>query len=83
MKMPQPLLARLRASILKVCQENQCWPSQYAEKNPTFTAKRVRWDYFWAAKKYDPEFGTECYAAGLNDTHIDTALRSIVTVDAR
>lgn len=38
------------------------------------TAKRHRWDAFWASRFDAQPF----YAAGLDDSHIDTALRAIV-----
>jgi hypothetical protein len=38
------------------------------------TTERERWDALWASPDH-PEFLRRCYAEGLNDNHIDTALR--------
>lgn len=40
--------------------------------------KRFRWDLFHAATA-GTRMGSDLYAAGYNDTHLDTALRSIVS----
>jgi hypothetical protein len=40
--------------------------------------KRFRWDLFYAATA-GTSMISDLYAAGYNDTHLDTALRSIVT----
>ena len=54
--------------------------SQYRADNPTFTAKRVRWDYFHAAGKPALEFLCRTLYQYMNDDHMDTALKAIVGV---
>ena len=47
------------------------------ERVPKDPAMRLRWDWFWAAGLM--EYGRDTlYENGINDDHIDTALRSIV-----
>lgn len=42
-----------------------------------FSHERMRWDLFWLANKIDKTLLKDCYAEGLKDSHIDTALRRI------
>ena len=65
MKMSQQLFQKLQAAV-----------SPYVHTTSGET-KRQRWDVLWRAvdeKRFDI---LECYAAGLDDAHIDTALRTI------
>lgn len=48
----------------------------YRAANPTFSEKRIRWDYSYAAK-LSPWVCQNLYSY-VNDEHIDTALRHIV-----
>ena len=50
--------------------------SQYKSENPTFSDKRVRWDYWRAAGLLS--WTCDTLYKYLNDEHIDTALRAIV-----
>jgi len=44
------------------------------------TLKRLRWDLFHMACKKDVALSRACYGVeGLNDSHIDTALRKIIS----
>lgn len=52
--------------------------AEYRAANPTFSDKRVRWDYLWAAK-LSTWISDNLYSY-MNDTHIDTALKAIVGV---
>lgn len=57
-------------------------PAYYREhKIGTDHDRRFRWDMFWASMAKDGRHNTELYkevSAGLNDEHIDTALRKVV-----
>jgi len=46
-----------------------------------FSPKRYRWDLFWIAqRRSNLQLGCSLYEKGLNDDHIDTALRKITGV---
>lgn len=50
--------------------------AQYRAQNPTFSDKRIRWDYWRAAGLLS--FTCDVLYKYLSDEHIDTALRAIV-----
>jgi len=52
----------------------------YRTMNPGFSDKRVRWDYFHAAGVTALKFLCDDLYKYMNDTHMDTALKSIVGV---
>lgn len=52
----------------------------YRASNPTFSDKRVRWDYFHGAGQPALRFLCDTLYPYMNDTHMDTALRAIVGV---
>ena len=54
--------------------------AEYRKANPTFSDKRVRWDYFHAAGKLALSFLCDTLYKYMNDTHMDTALKAIVGV---
>jgi hypothetical protein len=54
--------------------------SEYRKDNPTFSDKRVRWDFFYGAGAPARLFVCDHLYTYLNDTHIDTALKAIVGV---
>ena len=49
--------------------------AQYRAENPTFSDKRIRWDYWRAAGLLT--WTCDTLYKYLNDEHIDSALRSI------
>ena len=81
MKISNEHYQALRTAILAVVPVMPT-AKQYMDRDPTIaridrakdTAKRYRWDLFWASR-FD---AAPLYSAGLNDDHIDTALRTIV-----
>jgi hypothetical protein len=54
--------------------------NEYRAANPQFSDKRVRWDYFHAAGRPALSFLCDTLYKYMNDTHMDTALKSIVGV---
>lgn len=81
MKMSEQHYAQLRLAILSALPKIPT-AAQYAARDPVIpridrakdTAMRHRWDALWAAR-FDCK---PLYDAGLNDNHIDTALRAII-----
>ena len=54
--------------------------AEYRKANPTFSDKRVRWDYFHVAGRPALSFLCDTLYKYMNDTHMDTALKAIVGV---
>lgn len=56
------------------------WKTQYS--NNGLSDKRLRWDMFWGAcaahRNETGEHLGDLYCKGLNDNHIDTALKRII-----
>lgn len=75
MKIPADTVAALQAAIAPFADKLEAHAASLAS-NPKVgnLAMRVRWDAFWASK-FD---ASPIYRAGCNDTHIDTALRSVM-----
>lgn len=78
MKITDNDLSTLRGFIEPVMQRVPV--SEYRAANPTFSDKRIRWDYFHAAGQPALRFLCDVLYKYMNDTHIDTALKSIVGV---
>jgi hypothetical protein len=53
---------------------------EYVKANPTFSPKRVRWDYYHAAGKDARELLCGTLYQYMNDDHMDTALKAIVGI---
>ncbi len=72
MRMPQKMFDDLKASVLAIVEASPegIEQSYYAAG---LTPKRFRWDALHASK-WDTR---AAYNAGLNDAHMDTALRAI------
>ena len=72
----------LRAAMSKVLADSPDAAESYAKQG--LSPKRFRWDVLHAAKINDePSYRFVCdvlYADGLDDSHIDSALRKIVNV---
>jgi hypothetical protein len=49
-----------------------------AEGKAKDTDMRLRWDLFWACQKTDPTLQESIRREGLNDTHMDTALKALL-----
>lgn len=77
------------AKLLEACQTVKADP-RHAGITPAYyreqkigknTDERFRWDMFWASMSKNGRHNTEFYnevTNGLNDSHIDTALKRIV-----
>ena len=52
----------------------------YRGQNPSFSDKRVRWDYFHGTGRAGLDFLCDTLYKYMNDEHMDTALKSIVGV---
>ena len=54
--------------------------AQYKASNPTFSDKRIRWDYFHGAGQPALRFLCDKLYKYMNDTHMDPALNTIVGI---
>lgn len=78
MKITPEHLETLRSMIMPVMQRVPV--EEYRHNNPQFSDKRIRWDYFHAAGRPALDFLCNVLYPYMNDTHMDTALKSIVGV---
>jgi len=78
MKIKPEDLQTLKALIEPILQKTPV--SMYRQANPTFSDKRVRWDYFHAAGRPALTFLCDVLYEYMNDSHMDTALKTIVGV---
>lgn len=76
MKIKPEHLAALQAMIQPVLERTPV--AEYRKANPTFSDKRIRWDYFHAAGKPALSLLCDTLYKYMNDTHMDTALKAIV-----
>ena len=83
MKMTKPHYETLRVLITGLLEKHPDAPLHYSNGNFVRANlvkdlnKRYRWDLFWAATRFERSFREEL--SYLQDSHIDTALRNIVT----
>ena len=54
--------------------------AEYRAANPSFSDKRVRWDYFHGAGTVALSFLCDVLYKYMNDEHMDTALKAIVGI---
>ena len=78
MKIKAEHFATLKSLIESV--KAQTPVSEYAKANPTFSPKRVRWDYYHATGAAGRELLCGTLYQYMNDDHMDTALRAIVGI---
>jgi len=78
MKITPEDFATLKAMIQPVIERMPV--SEYRAANPTFSDKRIRWDYFHAAGLPALTFLCDVLYLYMNDTHMDTALKTIVGI---
>ena len=76
MKISNKVYTKLKAAILVAIEITGYTEKYYISKNlyPQRAARRYR----WAILRRSTYSWTELYAEGLDDTHIDTALRKIM-----
>lgn len=67
---------QLKAAMAKVAKQYPI--ANYRDLAPSFSETRIAWDYFWAANGRACEISNRLYKY-LNDSHIDTAVRRIIT----
>lgn len=72
MKMPADMYAKLRESVMRVLLAAPSARAMYREHG--LSDERFRWDAY-NGSDFDKALP---YKAGLNDSHIDTALRKVV-----
>lgn len=80
MKMLQEDFEELKGKILTLLEKHEITPESFTA-NYTHEGKsemRARWDAFWyISPDWRKDFMDKQYARGLNDDHVDTALRKI------
>lgn len=79
MKMTTERYTFLRDAVLELAKDRPLAAASYSVDG--LTAERFRWDVLWCLRKQNDglrSFVSDCYDDGMNDTHIDTALRRAV-----
>ncbi len=88
MRMSQTLFSDILAVAQRVITQHRVNLDNHrrvivAEGKAKDAEKRLRWDLFYACNKIEranmnADFAERAYADGLNDNHIDTALKAVI-----
>lgn len=74
MKMPNDRYERIKAAIAEKLESID--PAEVVAYKGRVSPKHFRWELLWMTNPDRADF--DLYADGINDDHIDTALRNIV-----